>query len=332
MAKSQSTPEPIKLHIQSNDPDQMGFDRWSGGVGTIVKSVFAPAMFSRESGKHALFHLLTIQEEDGTEHSARYLRGFFGNKEKEGKKSIGKNSYPVREDRTIAGPPGKSLEELLEEYAELARGKGEDNTIPQIPEDEQHLYEGVYVGTLEAGVKGQNNDDKQLMAKIKELTRTDPADPNSSPFNGDERSDALCGHKFQWDLIAQQYPFKQREGEQKSDYPVLIPTHYFGMDEEWEAEHKANGKTKEKQTEKKITAPVEVEDATEEDPFENDVEGRIVSLLVKGKPVTHKQISTFVANSFTDMEERGKGIATCNIKWLVDPARPWKYENGQFSI
>jgi hypothetical protein len=332
MAKSQAqSASTVKLFIHSNDPDQMGFDRWSGGIGTIIKSVFAPAMFSRDSGKHGLFHLLTIQEEDGVEHIARYMRGFFGNTEKDGKKSIGRNSYPVREDGTIAGPLDKSLEELLEEYAQLAKGKDENNTIPQIPEEEQHLYEGVFVGSLEENIKDSNTDDKQLMGKIKELTRTDPADPESSPFTGAERSDAICGLKFQWELLDQQYPFKAREGEAKSEFKLLIPTQYFGMDEEWEAHNKANGKTKEKTTVKAEANEDETATETEADDFENDVEGRIVAFLVKTKkPLTHKDISTHIANAFKSPEERKKAIGVVNIKWLVDENRPWTYENGMF--
>lgn len=335
MAKQEK--EMPKFFIHSNDPDQMGFEKWSGGIGHIVKSVFAPAMFSRDSGKHALFHLLVIQEEDGTEHNARYLRGWFGNTDKEGKKSIGKNTYPVKADGTIAGPENKSLEELLEEYAQLAKGKDENNTIPTIPEEEQELYEGIFVGSLEDGVKDQNTDDKQLMSKIKELTRKDPADPESSPFNWSDPSTAICGHKFQWDWLPQQYPFKAREGAEKKDYQVLIPTAYFGMDEEWEAENKANGKTKERTAASK-TEETETPSAPDEgnepeaDEFENDVEGRIVSFLVKTKkPVTHKDISTHIANSFTDTNDRKKAIGTVNIKWLVSDARPWTYENGKFS-
>lgn len=335
MAKTQA-PMP-KLHIQSNDPDQMGFDRWSGGIGTIVESYFAPSMFSRETGKHALFHHLIIREEDETEHTQRYLRGFFGNTDKEGKKSIGRNTYPVREDGTIAGPLDKSFEELLEEYAELAKGKDENNSIPSIPEEEQPLYRGVFAGTMDAGIKGQNNDDKQLMSKIKELTRTDPADPDTSLFKGDERSDAICGHKFQWDLIAQQYPFKSKDGEKKSDFEVLIPTHYFGVDEDWEAEHKANGKTKKetatlsKATEESETEP---EDETEPNPLEGEVEEKIRSFLVKnkGKQLVKKDLTTHVANAFPPEKRKEVLSIAGDNSWITDNInRPWTYADGKFT-
>lgn len=339
MAKSQ-TP---KLFIQSNDPDQMGSQRWQGGIGTIVKSVFAPGMFSKESGKHALFRFLTIREEDGTEHTNRYLRGWFGNTDKEGKKRVGLNMYPSKDGKSIAGPTDKDFEELLEEYAELAKGKGEDNTIPQIPEEELHLYEGVFTVSIEE-TRANNVDDKQLLGKIKELTRTDPADPNSSPLNFDDRSDSLCGLKFQWDLLDQQFTFKKKEGEKENDYKVLIPTHYFGMDEEWEAEHAANGKTKEKsttakQSAKQTASAEEVEPESDEsaegpDEFESDLEMKIRSFLVKNKSksITHKDISTHVANSYPDKEDKKRAIATVNIKWMTDTDnRPWKFEDGLFS-
>lgn len=332
MAKSQAT-QPIKFYIQSNDPDQMGSQRWQGGIGTIVKSVFAPGMFSKESGKHALFRFVTIREEDGVEHTNRYLRGWFGNTDKEGKKRVGLNMYPSKDGQSIAGPLDKDFEELLEEYAELARGKGEDNTIPQIPEEELPLYEGVFTVSLEE-TRANNVDDKQLLGKIKELTRTDPADPDSSPLNFDDRSDALCGLKFQWDLLDQQFTFKKKEGEKENDYKVLIPTHYFGMDEEWEVERAANGKTKEKPTAVSAKFADEPEAETAEpDEFESDLEVKIRSFLVKTKkPVTQKDISTHVANSYKEMNDKKRAIGTVNIKWLTDTSnRPWNFEDGMFS-
>lgn len=341
MPKTQAISE-VKFFIQSNDPDMMGSQRWQGGIGTIIKSVFAPGMFSKESGKHALFRFLTIKEEDGVEHSVRYLRGWFGNTEKEGKKRIGLNMYPSKDGKTIAGPTDKSLEELLEEYAELAKGKGEDNTIPSIPEDELPFYEGVYTISMEE-TKAGNVDDKQLLGKIKELTLADPADPKSSPFDLDGRSDVLCGLKFQWDLLDQQYSFTPKDGGEKKEFRVLIPTHFFGMDEEWEVEHKANGKTKEKST--TSVRAVSSEDSggeseteqvseQEQNPFENNVEGVVVAFLTKvGKPVSKKDISTHVMNQYKTPDERKQAIALCgNNKWMTDTVnRPWGYENGQFS-
>lgn len=336
MANTSKQKEMPKFFIHSNDPDQMGSQRWQGGIGTIVKSVFAPGMFSKESGKHALFRHLTIREEDGVEHNVRYLRGWFGNTEKEGKKRVGLNMYPSKDGLTIAGPSDKDFEDMLSEYAELAAGKV-DNMIPTIPEDELSLYEGYYTISLEE-IKVSNVDDKQFMACVKEKTLTDPADPNSSPFNFDERSDALCGHKFQWDLLDQQYTFTKKDGEKANDFKLLLPTHYFGLDEEWEAEHKANGKTKEKKANSKAEEELEQSETNESnepeaDEFENDVEGRIVAFLVKAKkPLTQRDISTHIANSFKDVDERKRAIGTVNMKWLVDDSRPWKFEDGKFQV
>lgn len=343
MAKT-GTKEKPKFFIHSNDPDQMGSQRWQGGIATIVKSVFAPGMFSKETGKHALFRFLTLQEEDGVEHQVRYLRGWFGNTEKEGKKRVGLNMYPSKDGESIAGPEDKDFEELLSEYAELAAGKGADNMIPSIPESEQHLYEGVFSVSLEETRVG-NVDDRQFMASVKEKTLKDPADPNSSPFNFDDRSDALCGHKFQWDLLDQQYTFTKKDGEQKNDFKVLIPTHYFGLDEEWEAEHKANGKTKERSTTtntRTVAAStdeeepeIETDDSTsEQDPFENDVEAKIVAFLTRvKKPVSKKDVSTNIMNAYKTPEEKKAAIALCgNNRWMTDTVnRPWSYEDGQFS-
>lgn len=333
---SQSKPEPeFKLYVQSNDPDTFGPLTWQGGIGTVVKSVYAPAMFSRESGKHALFHLVTIREEDGTEHLARYLRGFFGNTDKkpDSKKFIGNNTYPSKDRKWIAGPAGKTTEELLEEYADLAKGKDESG-IPSIPEDEIEDYEGYYVVSM-AETRGGNNDDRQLLNKVKAITQTDPADPSTSTVSFEEDSRFLCGHKFLWDRLPQEFTFKQKEGQEKRDYKILIPTQYFGLDEEWEAESQANGKTKEKKEAKPTTDTEEVEQSTdesEEDSFAEDLTMKIRSFLVKNKakgPLDKKTVSTFVVNAYPEPEQKKMAIALWgNLKWSTHEDRPWTYEDG----
>lgn len=336
MATTKQATPAVKFYIQSNDPDTMGSQSWQGGIGTIVKSVFAPGMFSKESGKHVLFRYITIREEDGIEHTVRYLRGWFSYKDKEGKKRIGLNMYPSRDGVMIAGPEGKTLEELLEEYSELAAGKGADNTIPSIPEEEQPLYEGVYVVSMEE-TKAGNVDDKQLLAKIREKTLTDPTDPTSCPFDLNGRSDVLCGMKFQWDRMEQEFSFTPKEGQEKKEFKILLPTHYFGMDEEWEAEDKVNGKTKEKKTTTTKAASDEPEaDESEStpNPLEDAVEEKIRSFLVrnKGKQLVKKDLTTYIANVFPADQRKEVLAIAGNNAWLTDTiSRPWSYEDGKFS-
>jgi hypothetical protein len=327
------TEETEKWFIQSNHPDDFGPTIWQGGIGTVVKSVYAPCMFSKKSGKHGLFHFVTIQEEDGATHVIRYQRGWFGNTEPKptDKKFKGLNVYPSKTGHSIAGPSGKTTEELMELYIELANGdvKLEDNEL----ED----FEGWFV-ISKAETKGGNNDDRQLLDAVRAKTQTDPADPTSSTVSFDEDSRFLCGHKFQWDRIPQEYSFT-KEGEEAKEYKILIPTAYFGVDEEWEAEHSTNGKTKQKETQKSTAAKSdETENETEEDEtneFADSIEVKVLSLLKKnkGKKLDKKAISTHILNLMETPDDKKSALNYVgSVKWMADDSRPWNYEDGSFSV
>lgn len=317
----------IKWFVQSNNPDDFGPVAWQGGIATVVKSVYAPDMFGKKSGKYGLFHILTLREEDGTEHTSRYLRGYFNNTDpKPGDKRYkGFNVYPSKTSTSIAGPEDKSLEELMEMYAELGNGD------LKLEEGEVVDFEGYFAISM-AETRGGNNDDRQLLDKVREKTKKEGEENSAVSFDQDSRF--LCGHKFHWDRLPQTYPFKAKEGEEAKEFKILIPSAYFGIDEEWEAENKSSANSKSSGS-KEESKPVESEtpESEETNEFADNIELKILQFLKKnkGKEIDKKQISTHVLGLFSDVDDRKSALNYCgNNKWMVSDDRPWSYEDGKF--
>lgn len=319
----------IKWFVQSNNPDDFGPVAWQGGIATVVKSVYAPDMFSQKSGKYGLFHILTLREENGAEHTSRYLRGYFAGTDPKptDKRYKGNNVYPSKTMTSIAGPEDKSLEELMEMYAELGNGD------LKLEEGEVVDFEGYFAISM-AETRGGNNDDRQLLDAVRKHT-TKEGEENSA-INFDQDSRFLEGHKFHWDRLPQAYPFKTKEGEEAKEYKGLFPTAYFGIDEEWEAENKSSkssmaSSSSSKEESKPAESPSPESEETNE--FADDIEMKILALLKKnkGKEIDKKQISTHVLGLFSDADDKKSALNYCgNNKWMVSDDRPWTYEDGKF--
>ena len=322
-----TTPETdeIKWFVQSNDPRDFGPVAWQGGIATVIKSVYAPDMWSEKSGKYGLFHILTLREEDGTEHKARYARGYFANTDPKpsDKKYKGYNVYPSKSGKSIAGPEDKSLEELMELYKDLGNGD------LKLDDGEEVEYEGYFAISM-AETRGGNNDDRQLLDAVRKHTTKEGEENSAINFNQDSRF--LEGHQFYWDRLPQAYPFKTKDGEEAKEYKGLYPTKYFGIDEEWQAENKSSS-TSSTSEKKSAASETETPESEETNEFADDIEMKVLGFLKKnkGKDIDKKAISTHVLGLFTVGDDRKSALNYVgNNKWMVDDARPWTYDDGKF--
>lgn len=342
-SKSQSQEPEIQLYTHSMHPDSFGSAGFQGGIATMTNTHLRPwCSPNSETGKHMLFAFSTLITEDGEQYEVKWQFGWFGEQKPS---KIGQNWYPSKDGRSVAGPDNLSIEEITEEYATLAAG----GTGVKIKEGDEHLYEGpIPVNFSRNPPPFPRKEWAQFVVSVTQIPELqDPKDPKvcTFPFSDDGSVACFDGHKFMFDRADKLYKSKNEKG----DFKVIIPTQYFGLDEEALANaNDGDGAENEEVKPKRGVGKPKVEESEEEeettadnDTDDNDedalalaVENSVVAILRKQSgPVPKRTVTALLIEEYADDVKTQKAVEKLwNSAWAIDEERKYKVKSGLFSM